>query len=173
MDIVLKYRNLYIFVIVFFFSCLPFFANGAKPLSDDHDHVHDLHNWHLGFGSALTKIKGEDKLAPGLHFHLIRQIGHERKFGIGLGYEAIVDKHSHNGLNLIFNVVPFDKLSFNISPGLTFTEHDNNAEIKPSGHLEVIYEIDFRKIHIGPMIGYGFDKEDSHFAAGIHVGFGF
>ena len=66
-----------------------------------HTHDHDSHKYHLGIGIAGTRIISENELAPGFHVHFIRQLGHHNQWGIGLGYETIIDEHWHNGFNLL------------------------------------------------------------------------
>lgn len=138
-----------------------------------HDHGHDPHNYHIGIGAAATYLTKEGHLAPGFHLHLIRQLGHHRQWGLGLGYEAIADEHFHNGLNLLVNYRPLSFLSLIAGPGLVFGKHDGETEILPAFHTEAVFEFNLRGLHIGPMIGYGLDKEDSHFSLGLHIGIGF
>jgi len=139
----------------------------------NHTHVHDDHKYHLGFGVAGTYLTGEEGLAPGFHLHFIRQLGEEQHWGVGLGYEAIIEENLHSSINLLANYHPFDFLSFNAGPGLVFGNHDGETEILPAFHTEAVFEFDLNRIHIGPMAGFGIDKEESHFSIGVHVGFGF
>jgi hypothetical protein len=164
----MKYKIYLLLFIAFGFVSYAFADEPRK-----HDHRHDTHPFHLGFGTAITHIFNEPGIAPGFHLHLIRQFGNELRWGIGLGYEAIADEHLHNGLNLILNLQPVNRFSVNIAPGITLGRHDGKTEILPSGHLEAIYEFDIGKIHLGPMIGYGLDRNDSHVSFGLHIGLGF
>lgn len=138
-----------------------------------HDHVHDSHNYHVGIGTAATYLNKEGHLVPGFHLHFIRQLGQHRQWGLGLGFETIVDEHLHNGLNLLLNYRPLSYLSLIAGPGLVFGEHDGETEILPGFHTEAVFEFNLRGLHIGPMIGYGADREDSHFSIGLHIGIGF
>jgi hypothetical protein len=137
-----------------------------------HDHGHDDHKYHIGIGLAATKIVGENVLAPGFHLHFIRQLGHENRWGLGLGYEAIADEHWHNGVNLLLNYRPLKFVSLITGPGLVFSSHDGEFEALPAFHTEMVFEFNVRGLHVGPMIGYGLDKEDSHFSVGVHIGIG-
>ncbi len=138
-----------------------------------HTHDHDRHKYHLGIGAVGTKVLSEEVVSPGFHVHFIRQLGHHNQWGIGLGYEGIVDDHWHNGLNLLLNYRPLKFLSLLAGPGLVLGKHDNEFEIIPAFHTEAVFEFNFRGLHIGPMVGYGRDREDSHFSAGFHIGIGF
>lgn len=144
--------------------------NGA---GHDHELIHDHHKYHLEAGLAATRISGETGMHPGVHLHLVRQLGNERRWGIGLGYEAILTEELHNGINLLFIAKPFERLSVTAAPGLAIARHDENLEIIPAAHFEVGYELNLGGFHIGPMAGYGFDGNDSHFSVGIHLGIGF
>ncbi len=141
-----------------------------------HNHAHHMHaddnKYHIGFGVAATHIIKEGGLAPGVHLHFIRQFGHHNRWGLGLGYEAILDGHLHNGINLLANYHPLKQLSIVAGPGIIFSEHDGKHEILPGFHTEVIYEFSLGKLHIGPMAGFGIDSEDAHISVGVHVGIG-
>lgn len=138
-----------------------------------HDHRHYPHNYHFGVGVAGAKILSEDLLAPGFHIHFIRQIGHHKQWGIGLGYDAIIDEHWHNGVNLLLNYRPVKFLSLLAGPGLVLGNHEKEFEILPAFHTEAVFEFYIKGLHVGPMVGYGRDKEDSHFSVGFHFGIGF
>lgn len=159
-------------VFVFFMSVFVIKVSGQHD-DENHDHLHDHHKYHLGFGVAGAYLTGEDGLAPGFHVHFIRQLGEEQHWGIGLGYEAIIEENLHSSLNLLANYHPFDFLSFNAGPGLVFGNHDGETEILPAFHTEAVFEFNLGGIHIGPMAGFGIDREESHFSLGVHVGFGF
>jgi hypothetical protein len=161
-----------IYISVIFLNFLAISVSGQQ-LNIDHDHLHDNHKYHVGFGVAGTHLSGETGIAPGFHLHFIRQLGHEKHWGIGLGYEAIIEETLHNSFNLLANFRPFDFLSFIAGPGLVFGKHDGKTEILPAFHTEAVFEFNLGKIHLGPMIGFGIDKEESHFSVGLHVGIGF
>lgn len=138
-----------------------------------HEHSTDLHKNHLGIGAAAANLLTENVFAPGFHLHYIRQFGHEKQWGIGAGYEAILDEHIHNGVNLLVNYRPVHFISLNVGPGVAFGKHESEFEIQPAFHTEAVFEFDILGVHAGPMIGFGIDPEETHFSAGIHVGFGF
>ena len=45
---------------------------------DEHEHLHDFHKYHLGFGVAGAHIKSTNGISPGFHIHLLRQLGEEK-----------------------------------------------------------------------------------------------
>lgn len=138
-----------------------------------HEHSTDLHKNHFGIGAAAAYLSTENVFAPGFHLHYIRQFGHEKQWGIGAGYEAILDEHIHNGVNLLLNYRPAHFISLNIGPGVVFGKHESEFEVQPAFHTEAVFEFDILGVHAGPMIGFGIDSEETHFSAGIHVGLGF
>lgn len=142
---------------------------------EDHSHEHstDLHKNHFGIGAAAAYLSTENVFAPGFHLHYIRQFGHEKQWGIGAGYEAILDEHIHNGVNLLLNYRPVHFISLNVGPGVVFGKHESEFEVQPAFHTEAVFEFDILDIHAGPMIGFGIDPEETHFSMGIHVGLGF
>lgn len=140
------------------------------------NHVHrpdDPHNYHIGVGMAAAHVEGEQGLAPGFHLHLIRQLGAHKRWGLGLGYEAIMDEHWHNGLNLLFNYRPVHFISLLTGPGMVMAKHDGKAEVKPAFHTEAVFEFNVWGLHVGPMVGFGADREERHFSVGVHIGLGF
>ena len=158
--------------LVLFFSFTSLKVSGQEK-EEGHHHSHDQHKYHVGFGVAGAYLTSEKSLAPGFHLHFLRQIGEEKNWGIGLGYEAIIAENLHSGFNLLANWHPVKFISLNAGPGLTFGKHENTTEVSPAFHTEAVFEFDLNKIHIGPMAGFGIDSEESHFSFGVHLGFGF
>jgi hypothetical protein len=140
-------------------------------ISHAHDH-HDPHKFHIGIGAAATYLTTEKEFAPGFHLHLIRQLGENKRWGLGLGYEAILDEHIHNGINLLVNYRPVRFLSLIAGPGMVLGKHDGEVEVLPGFHTEAVFEFDFHGLHVGPMIGFGMDREDRHVSVGLHIGIG-
>jgi len=153
-------KNIIATICIFFLICVTISVAG-QDIDDDQDHQHDVHKYHLGFGIAGAHLSGEEGLAPGFHLHFIRQLGESQNWGLGLGYEAIVEENLHSGINLLANYHPFDFLSFNAGPGLVFGKHNGESETLPAFHTEAVFEFDLHRIHIGPMAGFGIDKEES------------
>jgi len=161
------------FLILIALLTYPVFNVTGQHTDDEHNHLHDSHKYHLGFGVAGTYLTSEEGLAPGFHLHFLRQLGQEQNWGVGLGYEAIIEENIHSSINLLTNWRPVDFLSLNAGPGLVFAKHDGEAEILTAFHTEVVFEFNLGGIHLGPMAGFGIDREESHFSVGVHVGFGF
>lgn len=169
-DLLNSMTRIYIFTL-FLLAAMAVSAQDHHGNEHEHEHA-DLHKYHIGIGGTAASLSGEPGFAPGAHLHFTRQFGHENRWGLGLGYETIFDEHKHNGLNLLVNYHPFKHLSVNIGPGILFTEHDRETERKPAFHTEAVYEFNVGKFHLGPMVGFGFDEEHSHFSVGVHAGLG-
>ncbi len=153
----------FIFFILFITMSFPVYAQ----------HIHnESHDYHIGFGFSETKFTGEEGLKPGLHIHFIKSISTEGHWGVGLGYEGVKSESWHNGMNLLLNYRPVEFFSVNLGPGIVVEKVDGENEVKPALHVESVFEYDISKIHLGPMVGFGFDKEHTHFSFGIHIGFG-
>jgi hypothetical protein len=147
------------------------FAFPASAQQENHDHSNE-HKHHLGVGFAASHISEKAGLKPGFHIHYLRQIGESEHWAMGLGYESVLTDPSHNSVNFLMNFRPIHMISINAGPGLVFGKHEDEFEVNPAFHTEAVLEFEINKLHIGPLIGYGFDKEDSHFSFGIHLGFG-
>jgi hypothetical protein len=145
-------------------------VSGAHEGSHSHD---DPHTWHVGVGLAAVKIKGEQGVMPGYHFHFSRQLGSHHQWGAGVGWEMIPGDHSHHGLNLLLSSRLFPFLTLTAGPGVAITRHEGHQEILPAFHSEILAEFNVGKIHMGPMAGFGFDSEEHHFSLGWHIGLGF
>lgn len=149
------------------------FGQDVEYSDRDHIHVHENHKYHVGIGVSGTHFLEEKGLAPGVHLHAIRQLGLEKNWGLGLGYEVVVEEKLHNTITLMGSYHFFDFLSLTAGPGLVFGIHEGKKELYPAFHMELVSEIERGQFHIGPMIGAGLDKEHSHISFGIHGGFGF
>lgn len=138
--------------------------------SDKELNNHEHHKNEIGIANSPIYFLNEKVFAYGLHFHYVRNIS-KSKFGIGLGYERIFDKHKHNTFGFVVAYRPIEKLNFNVSPGLTF--EDNNSKTNLALHFETSYEFEIKDFHIGPVFEFAYDLEDIHISFGIHVGYGF
>jgi len=140
---------------------------GENPKNDKH-HENHLNEFGMAF-SPVYFVKEKD-IAFGMHVHYVHNIPNS-KFGLGLGYERIFDKHKHNtfGLEAIYR--PFEALSLSLSPGLTF--EDNNSGPDLALHIETSYEFEIGEFHLGPAFEFAIDPEDIHLSLGVHLGFGF
>ncbi|MGM0619778.1 MAG: hypothetical protein ACQETJ_01935 [Bacteroidota bacterium] len=153
-------------------SCIPVVAQHNH--SQSHNRIqHDEHKIHIGVGAGIASFVGEEGLEPALHLHLLRRLNAESKWSMGIGYEGIKGEEWHNGVNLLVNYRPAHFLSFNVGPGVVFEKEENETEVLPAFHAESVFEFTISGIHLGPMLGFGFNKEHTHFSAGIHLGLGF
>lgn len=88
-----------------------------------------------------------------------------------MGYERIFDDHKHNTYGIVGTYRINEKLSINISPGLTFEDGDKTARF--ALHLETTYEFEIGNFHLGPAFEFASDPEDFHLSLGLHIGYGF
>ena len=109
--------------------------------------------------------------AHSLHLHFMYTIS-DTKFGFGLGYEKINDEHKHNAIGLLINYRLLKRFSITMSPALSF-EGNHTDEYNFALHVETGYEIEIHNFHLGPVIGFAYEPEDTHLSAGIHIAFGF
>jgi hypothetical protein len=146
------------------------FSSNLIAQTTEHSGIHDHHKNEFGIANAPVYFIKEKVFAYGLHIHYLRNIP-KSKFGIGLGYERIFDAHKHNTLGLVATYRPMDRLSINLSPGLTFEEEISNANF--ALHIETAYEFEINDFHIGPVFEFAYDPEDIHISLGLHIGIGF
>ena len=133
-------------------------------------HQHD-HRFELGLAPGLAYLVEEEHFTAGLHLHLIAALG-ESRWGLGLGFERLLDEHSHNTAGVVLQYRLTNAWSMLVSPGLTF-EDSEPSELEPSVHIESTYEFFFGDYHLGPSLEYAADAEDSHVTLGVHVAVGF
>ena len=158
-------------IIPIIFSINSLFAqnNTTDSLHDHTEHSH--HKNELGVAISPVYFVKEDLFSYGIHLHYSRNITNT-KFAFGLGYERIFDDHKHNTVGFVASYRPIDKLSFNLSPGITFEDHANRS-YEFAMHIETAYEFEIGNFHIGPSLEFAFEPEDYHISLGLHLGFGF
>lgn len=139
--------------------------------AQEESHNHDHHKYELGLANTSVYFVKEKEVAYGIHIHLVRNIEHS-KFGFGIGYERIFDKHKHNTLGLLASYNPFGGLYITLSPGATFEDQEPSA-MKFAFHAETSYGFNVGDFHLGPMIEFAYEPEDYHISLGLHIGFGF
>ncbi|KOH44748.1 hypothetical protein [Sunxiuqinia dokdonensis] len=164
----MKLPLLALFLLLFSFS----FAQDHDH-DHDHDHSHDLHRHHLGLGLGAGSLFAEKEYAPVVHLHYLYRLTQHSPVSIGLGFESILDEHTHNTVSALLNYEILPRLSIVGGPGITLADEDGESHTSMSGHVEMIYEFTVGSFHLGPMLGFGFDKEESHASLGIHIGLGF
>lgn len=141
----------------------------ATDQHDDHEH-HLHHKNEIGVANSPVYFIKENVFAYGLHIHYTRTLS-DSKFGLGVGYERIFDEHKHNTIGLVASYRLNEKISLNVSPGLTF--EDGNSGSSFALHLEASYEFEINNFHLGPNLEFAYDPEDFHISLGLHLGFGF
>lgn len=161
------------FLLVFLISSLTLI--GQHTDHEDHEdhkhaHGHEHHNNEIGLAIAPVYFVSEKSTALGLHLHYIRSL-HHSKWGLGVGYEKILDEHSHNILGGILSYRPISPLSFSLSPGINFSNSFKNIEF--AIHGEVAYEFEIGDLHLGPVLDLARDHDDFHISLGVHIGIGF
>ena len=143
--------------------------DGPSHGSEDHsDHDHWLE---LGASIGAAYLLNEREFAAGLHAHALVAIG-DTPWSLGVGYERLFDEHAHNaiGIAVQYRIIP--PWSVNVSPGVAFSD-EHPSELSPAAHVETAYEFLVGPFHLGPTIEAAFDKEDTHFTLGAHLGMGF
>ncbi|MBL4623661.1 MAG: hypothetical protein JKY42_00720 [Flavobacteriales bacterium] len=145
-------------------------GNVLSAQSDEHDHHdHDHHKNEIGIANSPVYFVKEKEFSYGLHIHYMQTIS-DSKFGLGVGVERIFDQHKHNTIGVIGSYRPTEKLSINLSPGITF---EDNSKVNFALHFETSYEFEIRNFHIGPALEFAYDPEDYHISLGLHIGYGF
>lgn len=133
---------------------------------------HHLHfKYEIGLSNGLVYNFTEEETAYGLHIHVIKNFGISSKVGVGIGYEAIFDEHKHNTLSVLLHYKPIEHFSINLAPGILFLESEPDKS-RFALHVEAIYEFEIGVFHFGPLLGMGFNPEDSHASIGLHVAIG-
>ena len=123
--------------------------------------------------------------AIGFHAHYVRGIALENKLGLGLGFETILDEHTHNMYNLMcvyrFGSKINGFLSVAYGAGILMSaeeeheaNHDEHKEDVTSSfaqHLEIVYELNHKqRFCYGPVLDIGMEKERMHYMIGFHIG---
>ena len=141
--------------------------------AQSHNHEHTHEDFHIGFGITESYSTSHNEFKPGIHLHLIKNIGHSDKWKIGLGYEYLKGEEKHNSFYLPVGLQVSERFVFSLAPGIVFTKHSGVSESLLSGHVEGMYEFELGKMHLGPLLGLGFNKHEIHIGLGLHAGIGF
>ncbi len=160
-----------ILLLIFFTSVtLPniFGQTQEKTIKNSNSHEHSKNE--IGISISPAYFVKENVMTFAMHIHYTRNIPNT-KFGIGISFERIVLAPKHNTFGLVFAYRPIERLSFTLSPGITF--EDNNSDSLFAMHIETAYEFDLGSFHIGPAFEFAYDPNDYHLSLGIHVGYGF
>jgi hypothetical protein len=149
---------------------LNIFAQTSDTLTNNDKHKHEHHKNEIGIAISPPYFIKENTVSFSLHTHYIYNIP-KTKLGIGVGYEKILLKPKHNTFGLVTSYRPTERLSFTLSPGITFEV--NNSTPFFSLHTETSYEFEIGQFHIGPAFEFAYDPNDYHISLGLHVGLGF
>lgn len=153
------------------FLLFSFFLSFAVVVSgQEHaDHEHEHHHVHeIGVSVSPVYFTKEKELSVATHLHYVYNFPHT-KWGVGLGYERILDEHKHNFIGLEVNYRPLHRLTLNLSPGVAFEgEHADEKDF--ALHFETVYEFEFGAFHIGPAMELAYHPEDYHISFGVHIG---
>lgn len=143
----------------------------AQAVHEDMQAAHE-HGHHNEIGIAFSPVYflKEKALSFGLHFHYLHYI-HESSFGMGMGFEGILDEHEHKTIGIIAAYRLVDRWTVSLSPGLTFEKESPDPAF--ALHFETSYEFELNDFHIGPALELAYDPEDFHISLGLHFGIGF
>ena len=141
---------------------------------DDENHSHEDHSHknEISIAAGIVPISAEDEIAAGIHLHYIKGIRESNKFGIGVGLEAIIDEHKHYTLSAVFQYRIYKGIIIAVAPGLLLRKEEENV-FEFAQHIEAGYEFEIGKIHIGPVVELGIEKNGMHYMGGIHFGIDF
>jgi len=128
----------------------------------------------LGAGFGMSYIKNESIWVPGFHIHYGKSIDKKQRISIGAGIELLMDEHLHTSvvLALGYNITTCLYLGYGVGIDPSMINKGGN-KVNFDHHLELAYEFDFDRIHLGPMLEYGLSAEDRHYMVGVHGGFSF
>lgn len=113
----------------------------------------------------------DNQISYGVGFHYLRDKRCDRwlqgPYKIGIGIESIPNQHNTFGLILEYNLT--DKLFFDISPNIIFSENTYSYGF----HFESGYEFEVGRFCLSPVAHLSIDPEDYHLGLGLHLGFNF
>lgn len=128
----------------------------------------------IGFGIGMAHLINESVWAPGLHLHYSKALDAKQRFSVGCGMEFLFGDHKHASASLAFEYAPLPALSLGYGPCLEFPlSSEEESGVHFIHHLELSYEFDLGFMQLGPVVEYGFRKEDKHFMLGVHTGYNF
>ena len=164
-------NNGYILFLGFCFATLFSFSQ------HDHDHHEDeithQHNNEISAAIGIVPLPSEKIVSGGIHLHYIRGVGMKKKFGIGLGFEYIIDAHKHYTVSTVFQYRIYKGLSLAYAPGLLILKEEDNYDLHLAHHVEMAYEFELNQFHIGPVFEVGIEPLGVHYMAGVHLGVDF
>ena len=159
----------YLILLLLFWS-LPYAYVTAQ---DDHNEEGHHHKNEISVAVGIVPLVAEDKLTGGLHFHYIRGIGEEHRFGLGIGLETIFDEHKHYTVSIVFNYRIVSALVLGYAPGLLMRKEGDQTLYQLAHHIELAYEFELGEFHIGPVVELGIEVGGIHYMGGVHFGIEF
>jgi hypothetical protein len=145
------------------------FAQTSKDTVKSTD-THGHHKNEIGIAISPAYFIKEKVLTYAMHIHYTHNIP-KTKFGLGISFERIFLAPKHSTFGLVLAYKPIEKLSFTLTPGVTY--EDENPIALFALHIETAYEFELGSFHIGPALEFAYDPNDYHIGLGIHVGYGF
>ena len=145
-----------------------YFNTLAQSVEETEKHEHSKNE--IGIAISPAYFLKEKVWTFAMHLHYTCIIP-KTKFGIGASFERIALDPKHSTYGLVLAYYPIEKLSFTLSPGITY--EDANAELFFAMHIETAYEFEIGNFHIGPAFEFAYDPNDYHLSLGIHIGYGF
>lgn len=142
----------------------------GQHIQDEHEHRSN----EIGLGIGMVYLISDVDWAPGLHLHYSKGIGEKQKFSLGAAAEYVAGEHQHTALSISLEYELLPSLLLGYGPGVEFPISDSDDHgVHLGHHVELAYEFDFGLFHLGPMVEYGFSKEDQHLMTGLHGGYSF
>ncbi len=163
--------KLYFFFIIatLIFQCNPVFSQETGDLHNhEGNHTHGAQHNEISAGLGVSYSSEYKSFDPAFHFHAIKAIN--SFIGIGAGYERIFAQEVHQSLSLMVNFHPFPHVDFNIGTGFGLPAHDEPWTIGLHAETSYTWPVG-EKLHLGPMIDFGWSEHGYHLATGIHFGF--
>ena len=166
------------FIIIFFCLFCTQFIYTQEHEHNRHEHLQN----EIGFSSGVLYAFGHKEWGYGTHLHYFRMLGMHSKWSLGGSIEhACVDgNHFNVGAGVKYQL--FDRLSISALPGVTILSHNgtethNTHDLRKalfSLHFELVYDLfHWEKFHLGTVLDYSWEKNDSHTMLGIHAAFCF
>jgi hypothetical protein len=170
--------------LVLIILCLLTLQNSAAQDHNDHDHHDHTDHEHAGddghghtneisIAAGVVGIPKENEIGAALHLHYVRGLGEKKIFGLGGGMEALLESHKHITFSMVFHVRLYKGLILGYAPGMLVLVEDEGNEIQFAQHIELAYEFEVGRFHIGPLFELGIEKEGLHYTGGLHLGIDF
>ena len=153
------------------FAVLLIFESAYSQDHDEEDQHH--HKNEITFAAGIVLLVSEDKITEGIHLHYIRGIGENNRFGLGVGFETILDEHKHYTISLVIHYRVYEGFIIAYAPGAIILTRSNFYKYQFAHHIELAYEFELGVLHIGPVAELGIERNGIHYMGGIHLGIDF